>query len=553
LPKRNDTDNVQYIEQLFAIGNERFALTCPQPDETVEIKNVPKINSGAVFGMIKHYRENEPTGRLLHYQSGKWVELLTGIDSRPWYNTYDRPHLMTSAGLLIGSRYSGPWLVMRPQDKPPIHLDWTTNFPLSDARQFIADGEAQIRAVSSQGRMALALIEPPLRTSPLRCEEFTLDLALLGDAEGNLWGFRERKFSQWNGESWIDHDMPRGMGNSIGNARWWLDDRGRGWALFTGGKAAVCDLATGAWKVFGSWDEAFVAQLPGGMNLPNLNDPFLSPVYSVHGQIAYLTLENGFHYYDGKSWHRWENNEIGGQASVIDGGPFFEGEELCMPLSGATMAWDDSTKSWNRRDRKEPPKLTIKQHTEAPIPVPEGSPVEKPKSIAQDALGVTWFTSEDGKLYKAVGGRAIQVLADDEPNPFRYGWELTRPKIDPRGNVIFEQRNWYYPYHFILVKATQPLPKVTAKLKELAGDQARVQFSSDVQPPAEVWYSWQLDQGEWQLLQHRPDVLLRSLAPGPHRLQVRAYNAELGPARTPAAVDFTIEAPAKSDSAPAPK
>jgi hypothetical protein len=543
LPERNQTDNVEYIEDLFAIGGERFAITSPRPTTYPTVPDMPSISGGILISMDQHYRDELRTGRLLHYENGHWVELVEGLDRSPSFASAPRPRLMTPAGLLIGSRYGGPWLVRRPDGKPPVQHDWKTNFPLRDARQFVAEDEGKMRLIDTEGKMAVCAIEPPVRAAPLRCSEFQMELPLLSDAAGHLWGFRGDQFTEWQGERWVNHEKPVELLGEVERARWWADDRGRGWLLVTAGKAASFDFATGEWKVYRSREDALVSQLYGGMNLRNLNDPFLSPVYSGDGRIAYLTLEDGLlHYYDGFLWRHSRINDMGTDRHEVDGGPFFEGGRLCLPLGGATQVWDPKAEKWEQRERKEPPKLTIKEEKE-PLPAPEGCPVEKPTSIDCDAYGVTWLTSPDGKLYKAAGGRSVEVFAEGEPNPFHHGLQIYRPKIDALGNAVLERLHAYNPYDFIMIKATIPLPKVTASIKEFGADRVRIGFTTNLQPPAEVWYSWRLDDGEWQSLQHGAEVLRRNLAPGRHTIQVRAYNAELGTGREPAAVEWTTPPP----------
>jgi hypothetical protein len=269
------------------------------------------------------------------------------------------------------------------------------------------------------------------------------------------------------------------------------------------------------------------------------------PVYSGDGQIAFFRFSDGLHYYNGRTWKKWKPSEIAGEGSAVAGAPYFDADgRLRLPIGEHDWAWEAAEGRWRQaiRDDAQPHETLTRPIL---MPVPDGCPIEKPTSIFPDPAGTVWLTSQDGKLYKVAGSRTIPVLAENEPNPFRHGRRISSLLLDNEGGVVFDVDHAASGggIQYLYLAPKFPLPKATIEITESKGDRARIRFATDAAEGAEIWYSWQLDDGPWQPLQHRPEFLLSNLARGAHRLQLRAYNAELGTSRTPAVLEWTMPLP----------
>jgi hypothetical protein len=399
-----------------------------------------------------------------------------------------------------------------------------------------------MRALGSNGVTAVVPPEP-VRANPRGLRRFTSAHPALEDSKGNLWCMRDDEtLVKWDGAAWSEQASPKLKSES--ETDWWGDDRDQGWYFGDDDKAAICDFTTGTWKHYPGRDAALVAQLPGGTHLSYLGQQYWLPVYSGTGQIAWLSGVDGLHFYDGTAWRVWTVPAIAGTESQLEGGPFFNSaHQLCLPLGDSIFAWDAGARTWQRVPRP-PGQQDTAVNTEPPLILPEGCTVTGHTSGATDSLGTVWLTSATGELFKAAPGRTVAVFSKEEPNPFRHGRKVRQALVDPRGGVMLLVSGWQdTPIDYFHVPAQLPLPATAAKLRAVGGDTARIQMGTE-KPATEIWFSWQLDGGAWQAVQQEKELTLTQLKPGKHRLAIRAYNAELGADRTPAMLDFSIEADA---------
>lgn len=540
VPKGND-QGLAWVEQIFKEGDDWFAVVYPKPttNEYVEVKS----GISNVFATVsrRSYDTSQPCGRLLRYKEGEWDVLLTGLDARPRFGWRERPHATSAEGLLLGSHETGPWLASRPGGAPALQHSWETNFPLKDAVKFTPLGEGKMRALASTDEVAVAPIEP-VPSNPRGLQRFTSALGAVEDSKGNLWCMRDKEtLVKWDGESWKEQAPPKL--NSRNDTQWWGDDRDQGWYFGDNDKAAICDFATGTWKKYPGRDAALVAQLPHGTHLNYVGQQYWLPVYSGTGQIAWLSGFDGLHFYDGTKWRKWTMREIASEPQQLEGAPFFNSEhQLCMPMGPSNYTWDAADGAWQAvpRSATEGDRAV---NTERTVIVPEDCPLPKPASGANDSLGTAWITSPTGELFRAVPGRTVQVLTKEEPNPFRFGRRVRQALLDARGGVMLLISGWQEErVEYLYIPAKAPLPMLTAKMQAVGGDTARVLLTTE--PAGETWFSWQVDDGPWQPVQQEKTVTLTKLASGKHRLAMRAYNTELGADRTPALLEFAIEADA---------
>ncbi len=91
----------------------------------------------------------------------------------------------------------------------------------------------------------------------------------------------------------------------------------------------------------------------------------------------------------------------------------------------------------------------------------------------------------------------------------------------------------------VFIHPRLPAPRTTARLLEVRDDSARIALGAE---PAEgAWFTWRVDEGAWQLARDGGELRVQALAAGEHRLEVRAWNADLTPDPAGASVSFRVE------------
>jgi hypothetical protein len=532
-----------YIEEMRAIGDARYVVTCPRPSEFDSVgDDAPRIAGRISLAMRSFYDQTQRTGTLFRQRDGKWQKLLDKLDEYPRFGAWNRPWLQSPDALYLGAAGSGPWILPNDAATPPVLLDWKQRFPSTDTSAFcLATNGEKLLCVSQQGETTLVPARPT-QPKPLRQIEILKTWERLWrDARGHLWGCFG-PLLEWDGSKWIRHGRPAEIAAEMAQD-WVADDRDRGWMSFVSGRVAIFDFATAKWQIFKTVEDALQAQLPTGVQLPNRDNPFLAPVFSGDGRCALFRLPDRLSYFDSKAWRHWTTHEIADEAAQVDGAPFFDESRLCFPLGGSTRQWDSAAEKWiaftaplGQRPSTRP--------VEPSVELTQPSPIKAPASVARDADGIDWIATDDGQLKKLAPGVMVPAFFDGEPHPFRTGMKVARALIDSRGGAWLELADFgqYRRYLFI---ASIGLPETKAELLRTDGDTATLRFTAPIGDstklegaPSTHLFSWQLDGGPWQRLTEKPDLTLTHLAAGRHRLCVRTFGPALNVDPTPAVVEW---------------
>ncbi len=536
-------DAFRFIEEMRVIDGTRFVVTCPRPNAVdASGGNGPRIAGRIALSIRYFYNRAKRTGGLFRYRNGKWEKLLDNLDESPRFGSWQRPWAQNAEALFIGANGSGPWILPKDANISPVLLDWRQHFPLNDAVDFSLTAEGDLLCVSSSGETTLASSKPDRRRRIREVDVLRTGKRLWRDSRGHLWGI-DNPMREWDGGKWIARPLPPEVAEQS-VSEWLADDRDRGWIVFSSGRVAVCDFATAKWQVFETVESALQAQLPAGVHLPNLDNPFLDPAYSTDGRCVIFRLPDRLSYFDGSAWCHWTVREIGGDAATVDGGPYFDQSgKLCFPLSGHVHQWDVEVEKWNAFSDPLGPKPStrpVEPSTEQTQP----SPVKDPASVARDANGIDWIVTRDGELKKLAPGVLISAFFQGEPHPFRKGMKVARALVDPAGNAWLELADSWNFQRYIFIQGFLP-PDTKIDLRRIEGDTAELRFTvpnDDVAKkegaPPSPFFSWQLDGGPWQRLSTKPDLTLTHLSAGRHRLLVRSFDAGLAVDPTPAVIEW---------------
>lgn len=533
----------RYIEEMRTMEGTRYVVSCPRPTQFDAVdENAPRITGRVFLGYRKFYHDNERTGSLFCYREGKWEKQLDKLDDSPRFGGWKRPWAKSADALVIGATGSGPWILPKDATSSPVLLDWQQRFPLIDALDFATTSQGLLLCLSSQGETALTPIrsrhEKRFRTVSLN----KIWQRIWRDARGNLW-ICGVSLQEWNGELWKPHPLPAPVADQEISA-WLADDRDRGWVFFESGQVAICEFAAAQWQVFPTVEDALKAQLPAGVRLPNLDDPYLDPAFSGDGRCAVFRLPDRLSYFDGATWRRWTTREIAGEPTQVSGAPYFDNTgKLCFPLGGHVRQWDAPAEKWIAFSDPLGPQPSTRP-VEPSVEIPETLLVKDPASVARDTDGNHWVVTRDGELKKYAPGWLVAAFFNGEPHPFRQGMQIARALIDARGGAWLELSG-FGPYHrYVYIQAFSP-PDTRAELLRSEGDTAILRFTVPIGgaakksgSPADYLFSWQLDGGPWQRLTKQPDLTLTHLAPGRHRLLARASGAMLNADPTPAVVEW---------------
>jgi hypothetical protein len=153
-------------------------------------------------------------------------------------------------------------------------------------------------------------------------------------------------------------------------------------------------------------------------------------------------------------------------------------------------------------------------------------------SAARDEHGTVWFTHNRG-LHKQAFGRTATVLRADEPHPFLDGRRLHEQQpvlVDARGNAVL------YANEIIIVPPKNAGPDTAAKLLQLDGNRARVEFSGS---SAAMW-RWRINDGAWSEAAAEPQQTIELPANGTHTIDVAAIDNELQIDSTPARLEVQV-------------
>jgi hypothetical protein len=436
-------------------------------------ENAPRIAGRVSLGIRYFYNQAARTGMLFRHRDGQWEKVLAGLDESPRFGNWDRPWAQNAEAMFIGAAGSGPWVLSKDASLPPVLLDWQQRFPLHEAVDFAPTATGELLCVSSFGETARASGQPDRRRRIREVEILKIGGRLWRDARGHVW-LGSNPLREWDGDKWIEHPLPAEVAGR-GAWSWLADNRDRGWMIFDAGPVVICDFATAKVEVFGNVESALQAQLPAGVRLPDLDNPFLDPTYSRDGGCAIFRLPDRFSYFDGSSWRHWRVREVAGESAQVDGGPYFDDAgKLCLPLSGKVHQWDAEAGKWIvYSDPLGPPPST--RPVEPSTELTQRSPVKEPASVARDANGIDWIVTREGELKKLAPGVMVSAFFEGEPHPFREGMKVARALTDARGSAWLELAEFgeYRRYVFI-PGLTSPDTKL--ELRGVEGDTAELHF-----------------------------------------------------------------------------
>ena len=177
-----------------------------------QVKQLTYVVAGSTLYPVPDRRGEGRFCALWQGTRGTWKQLIYGLDTEA--ATFQQPTralLATTDGLWVGAFGNGPWLVQRGAE---MLLDWRYGNPL--------DGSGALFQLPDERMLIVSLHQASVTVKP---SEFSLrrssDVTTLNpprmlaqDAQHHLWGILapgDRTMSEWNGQKWIGHPLPRGF------------------------------------------------------------------------------------------------------------------------------------------------------------------------------------------------------------------------------------------------------------------------------------------------------------------------------------------------------
>jgi hypothetical protein len=550
-----DKEAFKHVEQLFHDGTAWHAVTTPRTTET-EYTSAKIFGQGAWETETTFYDRNKPTCSLWRREpSGDWRRLFDGLDKDP---CLVRPWIRTTAGLFLGSDRV-PWFF--PADgSMPRRLGAAATFSLYRVGLMLAVDERHVLLAGNYPCEACLwpADSPLLKEKPLRWEEIITRGPAYQDPRGRFWCLTENsKLIRWDGRSWSEMPPPP-PDVSLANPRFVLDDRDRGWVFpWDDDPTAIFDFASETWQSFPSLRQALVAQLPRGVKLP-MPEPLMpetfapEPVFSADGRIgAFAGRDRILHFAAGR-WREWKFGEIARPDDIFWRGHFYFAPDgaFSLPLGGQTaLQWHGPNKGWLRVEDAPMPDFGLETHQT--IELPDGLILDRHGDICgtRDRHGVMWFSNRKTHvLRKNFLGREVPVLTPDERNPLRYhASSFSRILVDDAGHALLDTTRGGTKHYQILLRARLPAPQSVARLLGAEMDTARLAVGGGASDA--LWHTWRVDGGAWQPLQEGRELTIHDILPGPHTIEVRAFNADLTPAKELVSIRVIINAAAETQFA----
>jgi hypothetical protein len=528
----------RFIQQVFYEGNDRYVIA-----SNFGLPQTPNTEIG-------------PFGVLWRFSHGRWEKLLTGLDEvNDFLYQLDRPRLVTSQGLWLGTWARGLWFIPSGRDKrrvdrrngAPQHIDWKQGFPL--------DTEQHLFALQDGGILAVDL--SPARTAAVNPDSLLASTAPAGnvkvidpftmlqpDQKLHIWGIltvNGQALDEWNGEKWMVHPLPGNI-----NPAWLsgldVDSEGSVW-LFPDcrmGPMAVFDPQHGQWADYPSYQAALAARRSRPVRFLHADSDRMKPTYGPRSQIVYNGACQGINYFEGDNWHVWNRPAVPGDPEY-----FFDGPAFFDAAGHVAVNIHQETREW-RQDRGwqlipyEPHSGHIANFftPHPPGKPPEGCASTESSSLSRDPLGRYWWTWNDS-LYEGIPGLCRKVLDANEPQPFIDGRLLRRVMTDSRGNVFLETLSANRRIgEYTVLNSSGQLPHTTIHLTKLSADSVSARFQSSISGSA--LFTWRLDGGDWSAPEKQGRVVLRSVAGGEHRMDAASIDSRLRMDAVPASTGFNI-------------
>ncbi len=479
-------------EGMFSVDLHTLASTPVPNPEQYAFKAVQKMGAlGTDWVVITQHPGNIATpdnpggavGVVWIQKEGVWRKLLSGLDTSSGFRSVaDRPLVLTSVGLWLGSYGSGAWLL--PMDgSAPHHLDWRCGYSLFSTDRLLPAPSAQGGLIAVQlsnpnttrsflqpntERFATAGVDPSIHVlqTPRR---------LIQDRQARLWNVAIKPdpngsvgtLDAWDGTAWSSVALPI-EANAAALKTAVLDSRNRIWVIMFNPvqnmpeyRVFIFDIDSGTWSKFPTWDDALkaqaaalVAEAKANPTAPafHLDRSFESP--SFHGTTVTYGENSTIHYFDGETWHEYRRPNISGDTGfAFDGAPFFDDTgALCINMNNNPHpAGPAQYKTWRALNVQTWSAGAFQKgpydwSPPAQLHAPAGAVTPDPFSIAKDRNGAFWLVSK-GMLYKAATGQCEAKFGPNDPNPFVDGRRLQGVLIDPRGNAVLhtvlDQRQEY--------------------------------------------------------------------------------------------------------------
>jgi|GEM_PF-3435476 len=543
------TDEIKYIERIFALEDEWFMITTPRPT-TFELRRAETFESAFYNFTEKFYDPKQRTTALSQVNGLKLEPLTWKLEAEPSFRWFDRPVLPAKAGFWtcidkgLAFISAGPKRTVR-------HMDWRNGLDLRDPMELARQGDDHfvvLDRATAQTRL-LPLNTPPTEPEALRAEILETKSLLLEDAGGRVWGrMSDDTFQCWDKGRWEVIKVPEQLA-AMQSFGFLADDHDQGWliSIYEGEEdeaepaAAVCDFKTGKWSVFDSLRSALTARMHPGSKLIWRDHPSVAPVSSAGTpmRIGFLRDSGKLHYFDGTHWSEWKVADIAGSDARVTGSPAFDAQQrLTVGIHGFRWRLSPEGK-WQRDDaeaQEEEDAFRFADRTP-----PAGCPVTQVVTVANDRHGVCWLNDSQGRFWKFIHGRTAPVFQPDEAFHPLESAQLFEVRSDLDGNAFLRMSSASGDTQYLAIRARLPLPQTVVTLKEVRADAARLAFGSA------AWHAWRIDGAEWSKATDQKERVVTGLMPGQHELEVMAYNADLTPAKASVKLKVTIESAALAE------
>lgn len=435
----------RFVKKVFRTGNDRYVLTFD-----------PDVVAGATFGAM---------GAVWRLRDGHWKQVLQD------QSDISNIGVATSGGLwLATSDFRGLWFI-------PVHGSARRETSLqglsiNDVKQLFQLPGGDILATGAghfaQTRAVEFNPEALLKKQATASAGFTViypRTRLQPDRQRNFWGILQPgALSEWNGSQWIAHPFPP-MINPSRIVALDIDARGRVW-LFPNcrlGPMGIFNPAEDRWTTYQGYRDA-LARSTQPVHFLHPEDDRMRPIYGPNSQIVFVGMCWGVNYFDGSSWHLWNQRQLPGPLD-LERPPFFDASghmafdpapnvrrlESRVPRPGwnKPTTWEWTADSlWHIVPYEPGETVRLPNPFAALPPPPGGCATMSPSSLVQDSTGRTWWVA-DGALYKGITGQCQIVLPASASQPFIDGRQLVRVLLDARGNAFLET---HVPFSYVVLR-----------------------------------------------------------------------------------------------------
>lgn len=503
-------------------------------------------------------------------RGGRWKKLIAGLDQD---SLPQRQFRKTPEGLWVNGEGLGLWFIGA-DDKAQL-VDWKRGFRLGPTGLTFGPAEGNSFRVSNRTETELmpsfAAFKNEKPGPNLTSQRFFLNPVQSQNL--HLWtvlGLADHALQEWDGTQWTKHPFPRQY-QVNSNCELALDKRDRIW-LFPdakNGATVIFDPMTTKWYSYPTILAAVLANRDSSWPLaglyPNSNNPRQINYRAVKGpnhEIALVGSGNReLFFYDGKEWESWKPGNVYEEFAPypFDNPPFFgKSGRLCLAFNGKVFQYLST--GWEATTSEKDPHLEMRQglptselyptrSERAPLRTLEDGTLD-PEPMTdkwewggfRDREGTSWLF-KSGNLYRArpfpTPSVAVPVVSAAANHPFYRGSSLYQVLVDTQGNTFFNLR--YDFATWIFLKNITPLPETILTAQHPLSDALAAQFSVKGTKPFNGWFSWRLDGKAWSAPTKQSELLVESLNPGPHVIEVYAIDSTGTPDHTPAVYRWEVK------------